>query len=475
MKKFKLNFKWFTWRFMPRKEELSVKSILETVLYLLFFILCCYFFICWNDVPIRKDTIYVDCLGKSTKYGEQEIAPAVKICYCIPMTSVGWEPEEETKIYCLSAIDSQNYSPLYKDSLLLYPQTKKVVPGISFEFTPWTTSSRLDNLTNVIFQEPYNSSSTNDSIKKEEKRKNPFWESLFGLGPGYPYNYVMNYLLHKHDNYWSDNYYSILMNKRYVLHKKMIESKLPQRYDSLQKEFMNKVHQKYGITNIKSSLYYANWNSLHYNRWGFPFSSSESYNNDKKNISIYRHNDLSRRESECEIYATVFPWEGGIHYIRPGKGFGDNIFKKPSWFRLEDISQVYYDLKLESLTVDSIILKFEFVGATDFSIMKPQPDKITMSSIEFSDPQKILDIKLNGLKFHAKFKELENKQYIRVFFVTTILGGLLLIFFALLFSGIIKCIIIQRGNKQNKTSKVPQTQGTDTTDTVTQGQARSDG
>lgn len=458
MKGIKLGFKWFTWRFMPRKEELSVKSILETATYLLLFLLCLFFFICWNDVPIRKDTIYVDCLGKSTKYGEQEIAPAVKICYCIPMTSVGWKPEDETIIYSLSEIDSQKNSS-YKDSLLLFPHTKKVVPGITFEFMPWTTFSRKDHLTSVIFQKPDISLSENDSIKKEEKGKNKFWKSLFGLGPGYPYDYEMPYLLHRHDNYWNDNYYSNLMNKRYVLHRKMIESKLPQRYDSLKKEYVNKVYKKfgdkiYGDNKINNALYYAKWNTLHYNQWKFLFSSSEKFTYGKTDLSIHGQKDLSRRESEFEIYAPVLPLKGAKHYIRPGNGLGDNLFKKPSWFRLEDISQVYFDLKLQSLTVDSIILKFEFVGATDFSIMTPQPDKITMSSIEFSDPQKILDIKLNGLKFHARFKELENKQSIRLFFVTAILGGLILMLFAILFSGILYCIFIKKGNKQNNNRKV---------------------
>ena len=37
-------------------------------------------------------------------------------------------------------------------------------------------------------------------------------------------------------------------------------------------------------------------------------------------------------------------------------------------------------------------------------------------------------IRHNGLRFHAKFRELENMQQIRVFFVTAIMSGFVTIF-----------------------------------------------
>lgn len=455
MKKLKSYFKWFTWRFMPNQEELSVKSILETVLYLLVFVVCWFLFIFWNDVPIRKDTIHVDCLIRSKEYREQSIAPTVKICYCIPMTSVGWQPEDENTIYRLSSIDTENhkYSELYKDSVLLYTEKTKVKPGISFDFGLWTTSSRKDDVTNVVFVEPYNSPEINDSIKKDEKRKNLFWMTLFDLGSDFPYNYTMPFLLHKHDNFWKDKQYADIMYRRYLLHQNMINSKLPQRYDSLQNEFVKIINKKRDKTKTTGSFYYVSLKSLHYNRWIYPSNPIESDDSDKEKITVYKQKNPNRRESEHEIYASNDPQKKNTRRLKSEDSWGDNIFEKPSWFRLEDISQVYYDLQLESLTMDSIILKFEFVGATEFSTIKPVPDKITMSSIEFSDPQKILDIKLNGLKFHARFKELENKQYIRVFVVSQIIGGLILIFIALVFSGIIRLILNNKKDNKTKTTK----------------------
>lgn len=112
--------------------------------------------------------------------------------------------------------------------------------------------------------------------------------------------------------------------------------------------------------------------------------------------------------------------------------------ESPRWGRLEDISQAYYNLKLRSVTTDSINLRIDFVGVTDFSAMDPMPDKITMSSIEFNDPVKIFKIRANGLRFHADFKELGNWQVIRLFVVTAIMSGFFIIFIGFLILVIFK-------------------------------------
>lgn len=100
----------------------------------------------------------------------------------------------------------------------------------------------------------------------------------------------------------------------------------------------------------------------------------------------------------------------------------------PKWSRLEDISQSYIELHLNSVTIESFIIKMDFAGVTEFSIINPKPDIMTMSGIEYSDSAKIALIKKHGLRFHAKFKELENRQQIRLFLVTAIMSGLLITF-----------------------------------------------
>ena len=99
----------------------------------------------------------------------------------------------------------------------------------------------------------------------------------------------------------------------------------------------------------------------------------------------------------------------------------ENPLVCPKWYSKFDISQSYFNVKLRCEAIDSVILKFNFVGATDFSEMIPKPDIIEMSSITFSDPQKIERIKKEGLQFHAHFKEKDGLQTIRLFAVTALL------------------------------------------------------
>lgn len=96
-----------------------------------------------------------------------------------------------------------------------------------------------------------------------------------------------------------------------------------------------------------------------------------------------------------------------------------------------DISQCYYHLTLDiPQGGNNSKLVIDFGGSTDFSEMHPIPDKITMSSIEFTDSLKIRRIGLDGLWMHAKFNHLENLQIMRLFVITTALGFCLALMFS---------------------------------------------
>ena len=110
----------------------------------------------------------------------------------------------------------------------------------------------------------------------------------------------------------------------------------------------------------------------------------------------------------------------------------------PKWNSKFDISQSYFVVNLKCESIDSVRLTFDFVGATDFSEMIPEPDSINMSSITFSDPQKIMQIKEKGLKFHAHFKERDGLQTIRLFAVT----ALMCVFTPMLMIYVVNVIII---------------------------------
>ena len=114
------------------------------------------------------------------------------------------------------------------------------------------------------------------------------------------------------------------------------------------------------------------------------------------------------------------------------------LLGNPGWLSLEDISQQYYDLKLDAYSIDSLTLMLEFVGASEFSRMYPEPDSVGMSGFRFTDQNKINQISKTGLKFHVKFKELENMQQIRMFFLTSIMAGIFTIFIVFVILAIYK-------------------------------------
>ena len=104
-------------------------------------------------------------------------------------------------------------------------------------------------------------------------------------------------------------------------------------------------------------------------------------------------------------------------------------------FSYHDISQSNYIIKLNLPSYKQYDgLRIDFGGATDFSPMYPSPDRIEMSSIFYNDVEKMKIISDRGLKFNAKFRELENLQMIRLFFITTLLGFLIGLFFSSLWN-----------------------------------------
>lgn len=124
----------------------------------------------------------------------------------------------------------------------------------------------------------------------------------------------------------------------------------------------------------------------------------------------------------------------------------------PGWFALEDISQGYYQFKFDLPYMKFSSLKIDFVGATEFSNMTPEPDKVTMGGIEFTDKDKMTQLILKGLLFHVKHKELQNRQTIRMFFLTAILSGMLMVLIAFVILWVLK-VVKYRVNANNKETK----------------------
>lgn len=97
----------------------------------------------------------------------------------------------------------------------------------------------------------------------------------------------------------------------------------------------------------------------------------------------------------------------------------------PGWFNMSDISQAYFNIGFETNTYGNVSFTIDFCSMADISVINPSPDIRTLCSITYYDPKKIAYIKHRGLHFYAKFPEMENKQSVRVFTLTTIMTLLL--------------------------------------------------
>lgn len=94
MKKFSFRFsewlkfpRWFTWHRTPYAKDNVIKSLAETVLYVLFFMLCFYFYITWSRVKVHRETVEVECLDlPESDSSKVAIAAISNITYQIPMT-----------------------------------------------------------------------------------------------------------------------------------------------------------------------------------------------------------------------------------------------------------------------------------------------------------------------------------------------------------------------------------------------------
>ena len=103
---------------------------------------------------------------------------------------------------------------------------------------------------------------------------------------------------------------------------------------------------------------------------------------------------------------------------------------KSSW----DITQANYNISFVCENISCDTISIEFYGATIFSNMYPEPDKITMSGVEFTSSEKVDEIIKNGLRFHTEFLELKEMAAIRVFILTALLS----LFIALIANAITK-------------------------------------
>lgn len=101
-------------------------------------------------------------------------------------------------------------------------------------------------------------------------------------------------------------------------------------------------------------------------------------------------------------------------------------YSRPKLYSLFDISQSYFRCRVKTNTIDNIRLAFYFEGATDVDDVKVAADTILGSSVIYN----IRNVSATDseILIYARFKDLENMQSLRLFVVSSLIGGLVMIF-----------------------------------------------
>lgn len=372
------------WENLPTFE---LHSVLLVVLYTCSIVACVYFFVQWNHVATR--TYNIECVNLRPDSIMSQIYDSISAhihscnCFNPQMGFVKsayecdkYNPDENVQKYFRLVNDGINYSAFFPEHKRKQGDFQITIP-MTFE-----NQNQYDGEINCKI-----STSDNDSIL-------------------YDWNYIeeCSIYYHKKDNISYDSLDYIAMShdsvsddfKRYMYKftytRSTTEPVSIKRYYSYAYPLFQGLHYQWDLQRVKTvsdKLFFTN---IEYDY-----------------LDIDRTFDYSMKENS-------------------------NFFFRPGWLNCCDISQGYYRFSLKPSAIDEVKLEINFIGATTFSQMYPEPDVITMNSIVFRDQEKVKIIKRNGLEFHASFNEMVNRQNVRNFFLTTILS--------LLIAGLLRELVI---------------------------------
>ena len=434
---------WFQWSLFPKEGQPPTQSILEIGVYIIIFGVCANLFIDFNRIPESNILIEADKLTDS-RFISKEVNndttfylhyQCANLEIKVPMLAEkndkigedgvynGYLRNDSTRIICLKDISGKY---LLKSNLSPYWHA---VYDIAARY------SKLPPMPNKKF--------------KDAKFRSEFYAIRDG------------YLKKSYNQKIIDEWKRDIMNM------------IP---DSLNNSFKNFYRIKFSSDIISSiSVSDTSWHKVIDD--GYPFTSyvfiDQNGNNLLQSYRLHATRDYIEQKKDIQFFSSEFYHANNLtkemidkfeklcfetnqdpmEYLINNRqnqiavAFSDTVKStaclrrtlstaRPGWFDRYDISQGWYNLNLNSATIDSIHLTVDFVGATDFYPMKIEPDERGSNYIKFTDPKKIMQIRRDGLQFYAQFKELENRQTIRCFAVTAILSGLLIVIITFLIMGI---------------------------------------
>ena len=373
------------WMNVSESKDTRFRTVIDFLVALTLFLTCLYLYSKWNDVPKHTDKIEVSCLNY-----RQPLSDTVS----------EWSP-----------VAIINYE--INTSKLLRPELRE--GDIHVKYKNWKPYKRYDSLNNSISRDAY----VRDSIALHSD----YWQ-LAKLERRFLAAKISGRLVEERAKDLS----VFISNNPNQFDEKMIGSQL-ETSAAYQNALLDSLKTYTGdsiswwIDNPSEDLFAlfffqinCKWNiSDHKDYTSDPFLN-ESPN--AKAIGFWGYKDSAYYQNH--FFLRLDKNRVGISDKEKVEGI-DNPLVCPKWYSTFDISQSYFDISLTCVSIDSVVLKFDFVGATDFSEMRPKPDIVGMSSITFSNPQKIEQIKKNGLVFHAHFKEKDGIQTIRLFAVTAMM------------------------------------------------------
>ncbi len=373
------------WLNVSESKNTRFRIVMDFLIPAILFTVCLSLYSKWNDVPKHTDKIEVACL----KY-QQPIADTI----------TDWNP--------VAIIEYE-----INTSKLLRPELR--AGDIHVKYKNWKPYKRYDPLSQAVSRETYIRDSIalhSDYWELAKIKRNILAAKVYGNQSDGGMNELSSFLS-RHPYQYDESIIDSQLDSEVKYQKELIESLRTCVNDSILWWIDNPTEDLYALFFFQIN---CRWNiSEHKNYSSGPFRDG---NSSAKAIGFWGYRDSSYYQNH--YFLRLDKNRVGISE-KDKIDEVDNPLVSPKWYSMFDISQSYFDMELKCVSVDSVILKIDFVGATDFSEMSPKPDSIDMSSISFCDPQKIEQIRKNGLIFHAHFKEKDGLQTIRLFAVTALM------------------------------------------------------
>lgn len=434
--------RWFKWNFFPKEGVPPTQSILELLVFVIILFFCKSYFDDFNKIPHYNISIEADKLADnrfvkesngydSLFYLHYQIA---NLKLTIPMVSAEYKDSFETSAY---------YGSIRDDSMSLYCRK-------------------------VCVSTPYSGDISNQLRLKS--KISPYWHAVYDIAARRSgYHPVPSGMLTRDFYNVRESLRKCRTNNNIKAKLKTVKTVIPDSLSNIMQNYYyfkissnildEEIHKKMDANveiNSAHPLEYVfideNGKSL-YDIWNVSARSSGKetiMNKENEFIELYHANNYTKRMSNDYARLCAF---NSRHISFTGDTVGAKFYcyksvktnntkkrhlaiERPSWRDRHDISRGWYKIMFNTSTIDSVVLTIDFVGATDFYPMRIEPDEKGSSYIIFSDPEKILQIQREGLTFYAQFKDLENLQTIRCFFVTAIISGLLIVLLTSIIIGI---------------------------------------